>query len=561
MTTSSSRPEPGETSLFRAVATGTATEAEFQLLQTKLLADPELRIRFVKYMNLEACLYEVMSDPSQPVPRPVLTSRKHQLVKIAAFSVASLLIGALAALWVSHRTLPVESSVAPSQMAGRELEQTAHSSIATIDVQEEKASHRPEFVFVETDQTPPPEVAIVTFLESGDGQRKLEGIQVGDRLRPGLVTWPSGTLHLDFLNGAQVVLNGPAKLRIHSLSLVTLLEGNAAARVPPSARGFVMNAPDVAVVDIGTEFSLHVDENGESDVQVTDGEVVVSLLGMDGNTLRSEVVGQSGSLRVSRNGVSLGPTISADVSASRIPDRPLPPLHINEDYVRTIQQAQPFAYWRFEQFIDQHVPNEMGENLNLVLHAEETDTSVSIENGVGLFRASPTSRYFSVDEGLNGWNEDEFSIELWVCPQRISWMTLVDVLSEDWQGDLNAVEIAFQSALIHAPGALRFFHRFPPAQDIRSGVNLFTQETCTPGQWHHIVVCKTENSLSMFVNGMEIRRYEGEIKSDSGRYQLSIGQMDQRLHRQFEGALDEIALYKRALSAEEIRTHYNLISK
>lgn len=561
MSNSRSFTEQEERAIFRAVAAGNATIDEFNLLQAKLLEDAELRARFVMSMDLEACLYEEMSSPQRVTPLPVTTLKKHPLWILLAFSVACLLIGASTALWLERSAVPIGLERDPNQLAGKESGTEFQASLIESEPAGENETVKPGFSYEATQQTPPPEIAIVTYLDAGDGHTKLKGIKIGDRLRPGLITWPQGTLHLDFLNGAQIVVSGPAQLQIHSLSLVTLLEGNAAARIPPSAKGFVMNAPDVAIVDLGTEFSVRVNENGESDVNVTDGEVVVSLLGNDGNTLRSERVSQSGSVRVTRNKTTLGPVTPAIQPTARIPDRPTPPLIVTEDYVQAVRSAQPFAYWRFEQFVNQSVPNEIGENLKLVLHAEENDNSVSVDGGMGRFRASPQSRYFSVNEGLPGWNAESFSIELWACSQRLNWMTLVDVLSEDWEGDLNAIEIAFQSPFIHTPGALRFFHRYPPAQDLHSGVNLFSQDTFTPGQWHHVVVTKTPDSLSMFVNGRELSRFEGEIECDDELYQLSVGQMDQRLHRQFEGALDEIALYSRALTTQEIKRHYELISK
>ncbi|HWL07847.1 MAG TPA: LamG-like jellyroll fold domain-containing protein [Planctomicrobium sp.] len=401
-------------------------------------------------------------------------------------------------------------------------------------------------------------VAIITYLTEMETSLNDDWLRVGQRLQPGVLTLPKGELQLDFLNGARVLVQGPATLKIHSINAATLLSGRAAAYVPTSARGFVLNTPDTAVVDLGTEFMVAVDEQGESSIYVTDGEVEVSLLGEDGNTVTSERVRESGSVRVRRQDLTLEFPAGPDTSIMRIPHLPVPSLPVGEDYVNTIKEARPFMYWRFEELHDGRVPNEMGNEFPLMLHMEESDSSISLENGAAVFRPSEFSRCFSLGEGLTGWNEDSFSIEVWACPQRLKFSTLFDISNNQHQA-LNVVETAFNTSWIHTPGAIRFLHRHPPSQDHKRGVNAFSPETCTPGQWSHIVAVKTPEFISLSINGQEVRRIETDMPKDGDVYQLIIGQMGFVPVRQYEGALDEIALYHRALTSEEIGHHYQLL--
>ncbi len=120
-----------------------------------------------------------------------------------------------------------------------------------------------------------------------------ESLQVGKRIRPGTLRFDSGTLQIQFMSGASMVLQGPAELQVESAKSAKLLSGIARTRVNERAKGFVLNTAEAAVVDIGTEFGLRFDESGHPEVQVTEGEVEFSLLGEDGNTLTSRRVQQS----------------------------------------------------------------------------------------------------------------------------------------------------------------------------------------------------------------------------------------------------------------------------
>lgn len=98
--------------------------------------------------------------------------------------------------------------------------------------------------------------------------------QAGDLIPEGKLVVDQGVIELDFFCGATVVVEGPAELDVHSDWELTCKSGRLRANVPPAARGFVVNAADSRIVDLGTEFSLRVgDENTQ--LEVIDGEVEV----------------------------------------------------------------------------------------------------------------------------------------------------------------------------------------------------------------------------------------------------------------------------------------------
>jgi len=85
-----------------------------------------------------------------------------------------------------------------------------------------------------------------------------------------------GLVELAFANGAKVLFQGPATFDTLNSDAGFLHAGNLVARVPKEARGFTVRMPDAAVVDLGTEFGVSVDEHGRNEeVHVFRGEVVL----------------------------------------------------------------------------------------------------------------------------------------------------------------------------------------------------------------------------------------------------------------------------------------------
>tara|TARA_R110002096_G_scaffold42144_28_gene113853 strand:+ start:507 stop:2102 length:1596 start_codon:yes stop_codon:yes gene_type:complete len=91
---------------------------------------------------------------------------------------------------------------------------------------------------------------------------------------PGDYELKAGTAHLRYANGADLVVQGPARFSIDNVKHTLLESGRVRAVVPPPARGFTIETPQLQFEDVGTEFALSVDPGlGESGMQVLDGQV------------------------------------------------------------------------------------------------------------------------------------------------------------------------------------------------------------------------------------------------------------------------------------------------
>jgi PKD repeat protein len=90
------------------------------------------------------------------------------------------------------------------------------------------------------------------------------------------------------------------------------------------------------------------------------------------------------------------------------------------------------------------------------------------------------------------------------------------------------------------------------AWDYWSGV--VTSTNLAAGWWYHIAAVRKGETMSLYVNGekeSEMSCLSGRTVDDSGARELVFG------GEPFSGALDEVALYPRALSAGEIMQHFD----
>lgn len=115
--------------------------------------------------------------------------------------------------------------------------------------------------------------------------------QRGDAIAPGLFEIESGFAQIEFFCGATVVIEGPAKLEMVSVSKAVLHKGRLSAFVPEPAKGFVIAGPEFDTVDLGTEFAMSINDDGKSEVHVLDGEV--ELRDKQGSLLRQLTAGKS----------------------------------------------------------------------------------------------------------------------------------------------------------------------------------------------------------------------------------------------------------------------------
>ena len=134
----------------------------------------------------------------------------------------------------------------------------------------------------------------------------------------------SGMATIVFRDGAETIIEGPCKITIDGPGAARLERGKLAATVEkPSAQGFRVDTPFATVTDFGTEFGVHVTDEG-TDLGVFHGEVRMAVAG----SKRAVRVTAGGVARADRRGnlssSSRGAERLAIARQVRLPDEPKP---------------------------------------------------------------------------------------------------------------------------------------------------------------------------------------------------------------------------------------------
>ncbi|MEM1294167.1 MAG: LamG-like jellyroll fold domain-containing protein [Verrucomicrobiota bacterium] len=496
-----------------ALLEGNLARDEFAELEEAMRHDPTLRQEWIRLQSLEGELEQRFSGSTATAQRQSHPPG-HLLALAAVFAVSALLI----ALFLLARE--PASTYAPADLSGLEP------------------------------------VAIISAIEEVKWQKgEQASLSVGSLVKPGVLMLESGKVKLDFFCGAAVVLAGPAELQVLSEKRAFLLHGKAAATVPLAAVGFTIRTPDAAVVDLGTEFAVAVDKQGESFVHVYDGEVRVSLLGDDGATRSSSPVTTGDSLQVQPKAARLTPTLlKGNEYLPAPPPFGLDGLQVPDSYREMVLNAQPVGYWTF----DADLKNEASDSWTV----EAVGPGVSLYRGAVLFEqvAGEISCLRST-ELLPQIEDSNYTIGMWVKPASIHYATLAAICTDQFVDrssphHLSVIELMHNSHLIHPPNSIRFLNRWEEDE-----VNVFSSRPFVPGKWHHIVAVKDEEHSAIYLNGHLVTQAKVTSQPDDQRFRLVFGQIDHlRSKRQLHGLMDEVAFYLRALSEEEIAMQFETMA-
>lgn len=231
--------------LLAALVNGDASARDNTLLNETLRANPAARRSYIRTMAFEAMLAREFAPPE--ASQTAVPHRSNRW--LARFAIAATIMLAATLAW---RIVP-----------------NPGESIPTADTR------------IDTDG--PFTHAIISSLDDASGRFGDAAITQGMRLTEGLLVLDGGLAEITFDSGAEVTLEGPARLQLESDNKSRLDAGRASAQVPEQARGFVIHTPSSYIRDLGTAFAVEVRDSRETDLHVLDGEVEVSATGSGAN--------------------------------------------------------------------------------------------------------------------------------------------------------------------------------------------------------------------------------------------------------------------------------------
>jgi len=100
---------------------------------------------------------------------------------------------------------------------------------------------------------------------------------IGQKIPVGRCRLTGGIALITFQSGATAILQGPAELELMTGDKAFLHSGQVFVRAPQDGNGFKLETPTARLLDLGTEFGVSVNANGDALLQVYEGEVLAKL--------------------------------------------------------------------------------------------------------------------------------------------------------------------------------------------------------------------------------------------------------------------------------------------
>jgi hypothetical protein len=547
---------------------GSIDDSELERLDTLLRTDPDFRDFYLKYMDQHAILATMLpiaevrlmvdgpgpacDDPTEGVDavraRSRADSRDRRFGRPSraprawrwwgAVAVALLLAGMIARHWPAVR--PGVAMVTGPPPAGDPPRLGLSRGFAVV-VQIDGAVWEP-----------------------GQGQSPSEG----DLMAAGRLILRSGRITLALLSGVTLTLEGPADLELLSIDRVHCRRGKLRTRVPRGAEGFIVSTPGSAVVDLGTEFGLNVSEGGQAQLMVFKGEAEAAILNTVGLPVRSQQVSERRAFAIDPRSGQIEKAEPHPLDFVAPPSLALSPLRLGATYREAVLAAGPWAYWRFESSDDGAVADEVAGRPPLRATGPVKLVGAGDHNRCLEFGPGEVEQCMAMDGLWEPPSDPGYAVELWAQPGRIGHAALVSLIApgppaEDYKHLFLLELTASDRQSLLAPGLFRFLHRWPPGDT--GGDNLFSARHYVPNRWHHLVAQRSGGRLELYVDGVPTQPVSLQSANESEPCRLLLGRLKPiprpsgRVHsRPFIGQIDELALYNRPLTAEEVHRHYEL---
>jgi hypothetical protein len=247
-------------------------------------------------------------------------------------------------------------------------------------------------------------------------------------------------------------------------------------------------------------------------------------------------------------------------------------------YEKTVLAKKPTAYWRLGEGKGPDAPDSTGNGhkgtyVGMPVFGQkgaiQGDANTAVKLGKGSYIEAPDHADFSQPTSGKG-----LTVEVWVRPDVLEFEGETEDPYVHWLGKGEPKQMEW---------ALRFYSRTSKDRPNRISAYLFNpegglgagayfQDALTAGEWIHVVACFEPGDADTKGAGVHIYRngvhrlgppsagvlYNNprwKIKSAHGTAPLRLGTRDRKSF--LTGALDEVAIYPRVLTAAEVLENYN----
>jgi len=205
-----------------------------------------------------------------------------------------------------------------------------------------------------------------------------------------------------------------------------------------------------------------------------------------------------------------------------------------------ISPLKPVGSWSFEEGGGTVAADSSGNNNNGTLYGNPTWTTGQVGGALSFDGVNDYVGFGNVN-----FDYSEFTVELWTKSYSASQAHVTNLIGKGNWNQANNWYLGYRdgSSLSFVYGVGWAYGPFYPI----SSFNLT--------QWHHIVGVAGIDKLELYLDGELVDSKTLTHGSVSNTYELQMARSSYYAEY-FDGLIDEVRIYNRALSAEEIKRHY-----
>ncbi len=399
-------------------------------------------------------------------------------------------------------------------------------------------------------------------------------IQQDKALYPGPMKLVRGLAEITMDTGAKMIVEAPAEFELEAKSRIYLKSGRLVVSIENSNEDrFVVRTPQATVVDLGTEFGVEIDAQGNTQAHVFQGEAELRS-GSDPLKYSSAL-----SLKVGQGGRS---DAAGNLKAAKLNDR----VFVRKGQFDTevlAEKGSPYHRWKAYH-------NKLYADPSLVAHYtfEEDVSSPDILLNRAPATASALDGVFGTEGRKPTWVQGRLSDKTAIRFERGKEQTIVipadpalslngPVTVSSWVYYPNPAQMGghliscrqdyhvnFQFSIFDdkysISGQRNQFEllRFNSKSDRGCYSRAFVQQA---GMWYHFVMTHDTRTVAFYVNGelFESKPYTTAITEQPTEVILGALKVDGKFilrEGDFDGIVDELMVFNRSLAAAEIRRLY-----
>lgn len=349
----------------------------------------------------------------------------------------------------------------------------------------------------------------------------------------------AGDVTLQFADGATTLVRAPARIEFLTASAARFDRGTLFANVPPQAVGFTVETPSARVVDLGTEFTVQVDDRQSTEVQVLKGRVESAHRRGDGAYSAPVVLVEGEALRTHQGGITeriafAPPKMNSEVHVVEKPVEQKPPQQITTE--KTSPEKKPLGYTVIAHYRlgEDDRPDEVGVTRPAVgaLPLRKPGNTIYVsdtawkESKRAISFSGKENEFFKIDSTLPR-DLDNWFLEAWVRPRSIRDCRIVQ------NGDTGKEAFGFEMREGKWAGHFRQY-----------GMRALDIQVKT-GDWVHLSLVRQGTHIWLGIND---KFSPTEIPANTSPLTLegvfAIGGYPEEPAKTFDGEIDEVRYCK-----------------